>query len=949
MLKKHHVPTTLLNGSIRNRLILSFSAVAALAVLSMIMALVLLQVGERQTRQMVTSTLPIVANAQSLGRDIALFAAVSRDLPQVRDEQRYNQLLAAMQQGITEIERRLGELSQGDAIAVSVLEMAKLVAALRVNMQQQQEQAQVYLDAAKRLTDISEYLHEQQQAVALLLESPLLVGYQEVDDQRRQVTEDSIGTPGVSITDNKRPSPPHQNHTGSAFLVGATLGEAGGMHELTAATSQAFIVLREVRLAETRVQVAELERSFIHLSQLFARYQLDQDHVTPEHTQLMQAVLELVSLGRGEESVFQLRSREVSARTEAVRLSAVATEVARNFSAQSEQLTDRLRAAAADDSAKLQRMLTMAMLIQVVLIAVVLLVSGVIGWYYVGRHLVARIIMLKTAMNQHAMGMEAAIPLHGRDEISDMAQALQCFVRQRSTVETALRQSIDSLNEAQLIAKFGSCTRDVDRQHWQWSDGFCRMLGYEPGALPATEQQFLMLVDDVDRPKVERFFQRLKPSTRVFEMEFTLRRSDGSPCVVATRWKFSTVRGKITGALHGTLLDITERRQFEEELLKVKKLESIGVLAGGIAHDFNNLLTVIMGNTALARRFLPDDHEAQNCLRLSENAANRARDLTKRLLTFAKGGEPIRTVTDVRAILAEVAEFVLHGSNVTYESAFPEMLWAADVDAGQISQVFQNLVVNADQAMPDGGNLRISCANVTVMPTDSGKLVPGDYVRVDISDEGHGIAEEDLKRVFDPYFTTRDMDSAKGSGLGLAIVHSIVRKHGGGIDVTSAIGIGTTFTVYLPARRGGVDTVPALPTEVAHHSGLALVMDDEDMVREVAATMLQHLGYEALLAADGDQAVEMYRHGLKNNRRPDLVILDLTVPGGCGGEKAARELLQLDPTARLIVSSGYATDHVVERYRDYGFCAIANKPYRLTELSAAIEAALAAEVGQTRN
>jgi CheY-like chemotaxis protein/anti-sigma regulatory factor (Ser/Thr protein kinase) len=264
-------------------------------------------------------------------------------------------------------------------------------------------------------------------------------------------------------------------------------------------------------------------------------------------------------------------------------------------------------------------------------------------------------------------------------------------------------------------------------------------------------------------------------------------------------------------------------------------------------------------------------------------------------------------------------------------------------------------VVNADQAMPDGGVIKISCRNERIGRDGPGPLLAGDYIRIEIADQGHGIAREHLKRVFDPYFTTKEMDSAKGSGLGLAIVHSIIRKHSGAIDVESSPGAGTTFTLHIPARSGETaEAAPALPSspaltepqDDAASPGLVLVMDDEEMVREVAGAMLEHLGYEVLMAGDGSHAIDIYRRCLSEGRPPDVVLMDLTVPGGLGGEKAAAGILALDETARIIVSSGYSTNGILENYQEYGFCGIAGKPYQLTELSATINEVLAGDVSR---
>lgn len=937
----------LFDGSIRSRLIFSFSAVALLAAVSALIGMVLTQLSERQTRQILTRTLPIVADAQGLGRTIMLFAAVSKELPVIEDTGRYHQLLQTMESGIGDMDKFLGDLNSLGLDEASFQEMSSMVDALRSNMARQNELALKFLDTRQRLVIADAGLREQHHFFTSLVQPRTTAGYRVFVEQSQDIQAD-IGE-RLDAAAGSGDLRPLRNafRIGFDSLVSSAVGEMWANHEITAITFQAYSLLLEAEIARSPEKVTDLHYSYEQLATVFERLQLVLAPITPERDRVLRAALDLYQLGFGPASIFSLRDSELNDRAAAARLSTESHALAQLFANRAHTLTVRLRETAADDSQALQAMLALAGFIQLLLIVVVVLVSVAIGWHYVGRRLISRIMSLKTAMDQHAMGMDAEIPLEGKDEITDMAHALQCFVRQRTTVESALRQILDSLNEAQLIANFGSCTWDEQTAQWQWSDGFYRILGFAPGEISAGWQEFLERVDAADREKVQRFFLHLTPSARIFEIDFSLRRKDDSRCAVTTRWKYAKVGSRITGNLHGTLLDVTERQQIEDELLKVRKLESIGVLAGGIAHDFNNLLTVIMGNTALARRQLPPDHAIQNFLRLSDNAANRARDLTKRLLTFAKGGDPIRSVTDLRAILTEVVEFVLHGSNVRCHLDIPESLWAADVDSGQIGQVFQNLVVNADQAMPDGGVIKISCRNERIGRDGMGALLAGDYIRIDITDQGHGIAREHLKRVFDPYFTTKEMDSSKGSGLGLAIVHSIIRKHSGAIDVESSPGAGTTFTLHIPARSGETAVAsppsPALtaPQDDTVSSGLVLVMDDEEMVRDVAGAMLEHLGYEVLMADDGGQAIDIYRRCLSEGRPPDVVLMDLTVPGGLGGEKAAAGILALDETARIIVSSGYSTNGVFENYQEYGFCGIAGKPYRMTELSATINEALA--------
>jgi PAS domain S-box-containing protein len=380
--------------------------------------------------------------------------------------------------------------------------------------------------------------------------------------------------------------------------------------------------------------------------------------------------------------------------------------------------------------------------------------------------------------------------------------------------------------------------------------------------------------------------------------------------------------------------DITERQRNEAERRKAETLEQLGLLAGGIAHDFNNLLTAITGNISLACLLLPPDDEMAERLDDAKNASLRARDLAQQLLTFARGGAPIKKTASITKLIEDTVSFSLRGSRNRSEFEFAADVAQAEIDAGQISQVIANLVVNADQAMPNGGTLYVSCDNFCYDTTDVviPDLPPGDYVRVRIGDEGVGIPEKYVKRIFDPYFTTKP----KGNGLGLATAYSIVKNHNGLMTVESEVHVGTTFTLYLPAALN-VETpvaeeAPKKLAETAHGTGRVLVVDDEDAIRDLVEFTLTRLGYEVSQAATALQGVELYKERLRVGKRFDLVILDLTLPGGLGGKEALKKLIEIDPTVNAIVSSGYATDATMSRYQDFGFRGCIAKPYEAAEL-----------------
>jgi signal transduction histidine kinase len=388
------------------------------------------------------------------------------------------------------------------------------------------------------------------------------------------------------------------------------------------------------------------------------------------------------------------------------------------------------------------------------------------------------------------------------------------------------------------------------------------------------------------------------------------------------------------------LQDALVESRLKEARFRLEKLESLGVLAGGIAHDFNNLLTGVIGNIALAKNSLPAGHEARHLMEEAERASVRATSLTRQLLAFAKGGNPVKSLTAVCDLVQECVTFALRGSNVKAEMTLPSNLWTAELDRGQVAQVIHNIVINAVQAMPQGGTLKVACENVTVTSDGPGLLSRGKYVSFAIRDEGTGIPKEHLSRLFDPYFTTKQ----KGSGLGLAIVHTVVQKHGGSVEVESVLGQGSMFRVYLPASQRVVPAQPVVPPAALAHARV-LIMDDDDSVRMLLADCLRRQGVSVVATPNGTEAVAVYGTSITEGKPFDAVILDLTVPGGDGGLWTLAELSKLNPGVRAIVSSGYSTDPVLSDFRRYGFKAVLPKPYRPHELNAVLADTLADQAG----
>lgn len=373
---------------------------------------------------------------------------------------------------------------------------------------------------------------------------------------------------------------------------------------------------------------------------------------------------------------------------------------------------------------------------------------------------------------------------------------------------------------------------------------------------------------------------------------------------------------------------ITEKLRMEEELFKARQLESLGILAGGIAHDFNNLLTAILGNTSLAKMFAKPGEKIYCRLEDVEKASVRARDLTHQLLTFSKGGAPIKKVTSIAEVIMDTTRFALRGSKSRCEIQIQDDLWPVEVDEGQISQVINNLTINADQAMPGGGVIMVNVMNVTLEKDQVVTLPPGRYIRIAIQDCGMGIPEDQLTKIFTPYFTTKQ----KGSGLGLATSYSIINKHSGLISVESELGSGTTFLIYLPATEKTVSDREAAAPLVTANCGKILVMDDEELIRNTAGEILSTCGYTVVFADDGAEAVALYREEMAKGSPFDAVVLDLTIPGGMGGVETMQRLIEADPEVRGIVSSGFANGPIMADFKAYGFTGVIAKPYHSEEL-----------------
>lgn len=466
-----------------------------------------------------------------------------------------------------------------------------------------------------------------------------------------------------------------------------------------------------------------------------------------------------------------------------------------------------------------------------------------------------------------------------------------------------------------------------------------RLLGYNREEIVG--QQFLTLVAPEWRDLVtERHRKRLSGQNAQDKYEIGMICRDGKIKEVEIANSLISFEGK--PAVMSVISDITEKKLWENRRLVEEKLSSIGVLAGGIAHDFNNILSAILGNISLARLSDGQNPEVSEQLEKAEQACARAKDLTHQLLTFAKGGAPVRSTKSMVQLLPDATNFALSGSNVKAEFKISTDLWPSEIDEEQVSSVIHNLVVNADQSMPGGGKIKICAENEALSEDNMLSLPAGRYIKISVIDEGEGISAQNLKYIFDPYFTTRQ----KGSGLGLAMTYSIIKNHGGMISVDSLVGLGSTFKVYLPASEQSVtEDTTENPRAFSLKGKRILLVDDEEMIRDVTGRILKHMGAgDVLMAGDGKEAVHIYQQSRINGNEIDAIIMDLTIPGGMGGREAMAELYKIDPDVRVVVSSGYASDPTLSDYKAYGFKGVLVKPYKIQELDTVLTDILSAPV-----
>lgn len=591
-------------------------------------------------------------------------------------------------------------------------------------------------------------------------------------------------------------------------------------------------------------------------------------------------------------------------------------------------------------------------------------------------------IMTMTTRRNHTMLVES-MTLHQENStlIQDLTQArdraealnnsLSKEVTHRGTIEEKLRryqEHLETLVKARTAAlqssesRYRFVTENISDVIWMMEPDGSRFSYVSPSVKEfrgySAEEVMSMSLDECLTPsslekarwamrqQLERLAKAPDQLGPFLLLELEHRCKDGSTVWAEVRASLLLDEKGNPLGFAGVTRDLTERQkidrekhQLEAQLLRSQKMDAIGTLAGGIAHDFNNLLTSILGNMTLTQQIMKLPSLAEKYLTRAEQATWRAKDLTQQLLAFAKGGDPIKHLISLRDLIIESSGFALSGSSVLCERHLAPNLWPIEADPGQVCQIIHNIGINAVQAMPNGGRLVIQADNMWINKSPGGfpiPLSPGPYVHVTLSDEGIGIAKEQLDKIFDPYFSTKP----DGQGLGLASTYAIIKKHSGHISVESQVNVGTKFSLYFPACASGANPIKLGTAPLQQGRGTILVMDDEEPIRLLAKEMLAHCGYQCELAKNGYEAIALFQQALENRTPFSAVILDLTVPGSLGGKDTILRLREIDPHVIAFVSSGYSNDPIMARFHTYGFNGVITKPYSLIGLSTILHRSL---------
>jgi len=555
------------------------------------------------------------------------------------------------------------------------------------------------------------------------------------------------------------------------------------------------------------------------------------------------------------------------------------------------------------------------------------------------RELAGSLELMRVNLEKREMELQNA-KLSLEEKVAERTQSLKRSndslkkeISERKQVERELRESDERLRKTQRIAGLGSWVYDVEIEQIQFSETLREILNigesYVSADLDTVLERFVPMEE---KEKIFQLIETVPVTGQIPPFESKIILPSGDKRIIWTEGEcVYDENGKLLKVI-GTVLDITERKAFEEQLLRSKRVDSIGHLASGIAHDFNNLLTAISGNAHLVETSkVPADQ--QKHLHELVKVTDRAKDLAGKLLTFAKGGVPKNETVSIKSLIDETSKIAFAGSPIFPEINLDDDLMFVDIDRSQIGQVLQNLFINARDAMSEGGDLLVTAKKTVIDDDNLMSLNAGVYIKVTVTDSGVGIQEKDLPHIFDLYFSNKSRGPDRGTGLGLAICHSIIKKHNGDIKAESKYGQGTTFTFYLPASSNALEKVRKHDSVVIVGKGKILLMDDEEIVRDVGIKLLETIGYQVKLAVNGEEAIGLYVEAIKDKARFDAVILDLTIKGGMGGFETLKRLKEIEPGVKAIVSSGYSDANQNKDYVEHGFSAAVPKPYNLSELS----------------
>ncbi len=539
------------------------------------------------------------------------------------------------------------------------------------------------------------------------------------------------------------------------------------------------------------------------------------------------------------------------------------------------------------------------------------------------RHLEVSIGLIKDKKNR-SIGFKGV----ARD-VTEKRKMEISLIKTRNFLQNILNNSLDGISTTDMNGKILYATPRLQE-----------MLGYDQKELIGKHVHIFYKEGMEDAKRIMRHL-RQKGDLKNHEMQFLTK--DGRVIdIMLSASLLKDEAGNPIGTL-GVFKDITEKKRLEEQILHSKKLESVGVLAGGIAHDFNNILTAVVGNISLARMYAKTEGKLPQILAEAERACDRARELTERLLNFSRGEKPVRKVSTIGTLIRDVTALTLSGSNICYEFDIPADLWLAEYNAEEMKQAVINIVINAMEFMPKGGVVRVTARNAVFERNrvDTTETVPaGKYVQVSFADRGVGISPKNLPKIFDPYFSTKEQGLEKGMGLGLTTVYSIIKRHEGYVHVESQEGMGTTVHLFLPAYESVTrETAEVLEVGEApeRSKGKILVMDDEEIVREVVGEMLKEIGYTVRFAKDGSEAVELYQKAKGAGAPFEAVILDVTVKAGMGGKETIKRLMELDSGVKAFVSSGYSDEPIMLDHQKYGFVGAIGKPYKIETLMQALD------------